>query len=154
MFENERNYAQAVEALKPLLHDLPGKIVAIGGPPGVGKTTLGRFLAYRFNVSLIETDLFLIRNQGVLIYNHDCIEQIIAARLDKPDPTRQRPVLIEGAAVLRLLEAVGRRADFIIHVTSADAPENPDPLAKDLKDYEARYSPASKADLHLHFDPE
>jgi hypothetical protein len=34
MTQIELDYAPAVEALTPVLHNLPGKIVAIGGLPG------------------------------------------------------------------------------------------------------------------------
>lgn len=147
MFENERDYAAAVNGLIPVLDDLPGKIVAIGGLPGVGKTTLARYLAFRFNVSLIETDLFLIRRRGTMVYRNDWIDQIISARLEKP-----RPVIIEGAVVLRVLSELGRSPDFIIHVRNDDAPESSGTLAAELKRYEAEYTPSTKADLTLQFD--
>ncbi|WP_025660188.1 hypothetical protein [Rhizobium sp. IBUN] len=151
MTQIELDYAPAVEALTPVLHNLPGKIVAIGGLPGVGKTTLGRYLAYRFNVSLIETDLFLIPNQGKMVYREDWINQVVGSRLDKDDPDWRRPVIIEGSTVLRLLASLGRKPDFIIHVVNNEAPESSGALAKDLKSYDAKYAPASKADITLKF---
>lgn len=45
------------------------------GPAGVGKTTLARCLAFRFNVSLIETDLFSIRRQSTMVYRNDWIDR-------------------------------------------------------------------------------
>ena len=56
-------YLKIVEALTPIMQGLPGMIVTIDGRDGVGKTTLGRYLAWHFNVTLIETDLFLIPAQ-------------------------------------------------------------------------------------------
>src|SRR5687767_11166085 len=102
-------YQDVLKALAPVLDDLPGKLVAIDGRPGAGKTTLGRFLAWRFNVSLIETDLFLIERQGRLVYFNDQITRIIDKRLAMP-----RPVIVEGVAVLRLLSDLKRRADYVI----------------------------------------
>jgi len=151
MFQNERNYEPAVEALKPALHNLPGKIVAITGLPGVGKTSLGRYLAYRFNVSLIETDLFLRRACGAMEHHEGSIDQVIGTRLDQEDPERQRPVVIEGATVLRLLDRLGRRPDVIIQVINGDAPASNPRLAKELESYEAEYTSASAADLILDF---
>lgn len=151
MFENERDYEPAVEALRPVLYGLPGKIVAIGGLPGVGKTTLARYLGYRFNVSVIETDLFLIPNQGSMVYRSEWINQVIAARLDRDDDDFRRPVIIEGSTILRLLADIGRKADYHIHVTNPDAPENHGSLADDLAQYDAEHAPASKADLLLNF---
>jgi tRNA A37 threonylcarbamoyladenosine biosynthesis protein TsaE len=49
-------YADIVRRLKPVLAGLPPKLIAIDGPMGSGKTTLGRHLAWRFNVTLIEAD--------------------------------------------------------------------------------------------------
>ena len=149
MPQTEADYAPAVEVLKPVLYNLPGKIIAIDGHPGVGKTTLGRYLAYRFNVSLIETDLFLIRRQGVMAHHEVCISEAIGSRIDEEDPDSRRPVIIEGSTVLRLLARMGRRPDFIIHIKNDDAPESSDTLAADLAQYEAEFSPAKKADLTL-----
>lgn len=151
MPQTEMDYAPAVEALKPVLYNLPGKIVAIDGHPGVGKTTLGRYLAYRFNVSLIETDLFLIRRQGVMAHREDWINEVIGSRIDKEDPDYRRPVIVEGSTVLRLLAKMGRTPDFVIHIKNADAPKSTGTLAKDLKQYEAAFSPAEKANLSLTF---
>jgi len=149
VFENDRDYAPAVEALKPVLHNLPGRIIAIGGLPGVGKTTLGRYLAYRFNVSLIETDLFLLPNRRALVYRENWLKKVIAARLDKADSDWQRPVIIEGATVLRLLASLGRKPDFIIHVINECGFEGRGALADDLRRYEAEYAPAKEAHLCL-----
>lgn len=149
MFENDRDYAPAVEALKPVLHNLPGKIVAIGGLPGVGKTTLGRYLAYRFNASLIETDLFLLPNRGELVYRESWLNKVIGVRLDKADSDWRRPVIVEGATVLRLLDSLGREPDFIIHIINECGSEGRGALADDLRQYEAEYAPATEAHLCL-----
>jgi uridine kinase len=134
-------YAQLVQALTPVLHNLPGKIVSVDGRPGVGKTTLGRFLAWRFNVTLVETDLFLIERQGRLVYREDEIARIIEKRLRKP-----RPVIVDGAAVLRLLASIRQRSDFAVYVTHPDAPESHGTLADDLAAYDAEFSPRERAD--------
>ncbi|WP_428415001.1 hypothetical protein [Pararhizobium sp.] len=151
MPQTEQDYAPAVEMLRPVLHNLPSKIVAIGGLPGVGKTTLGRYLAYSFNVSLIETDLFLIPKQSVMIYREDWISQVISSRLDRADPERRRPVIIEGSTILRLLASLGRKPDFFIQVFNDDAPESSGALAYDLARYEAEFAPAKRAHLCLTF---
>ncbi len=48
-------YLRVVNALTPVMRGLPGVIVTVDGRDGVGKTTLGRYLAWHFNVTLIET---------------------------------------------------------------------------------------------------
>jgi hypothetical protein len=137
-------YELAVSALSTLLYDLPGKLIAIDGYPGVGKTPLGRFLAWRFNVSLIETDLFLIPAQGRLVHRNEEIVRIIDRRLDIP-----RPVIVEGCSVLRLLSGMGRKPDFLIYVTNQSAPKPHGDLAADLAAYDAEFSPRDRAGLLL-----
>jgi hypothetical protein len=147
----ESDYAPVVEALTSVLHNLPGKIVSTDGLPGVGKTTLGRFLACRFNVSLIETDLYLIQGQGRMVYMNDEVGRIIARRVCEPSP---RPVIVEGATILRLLDELKRPPDFAIYVTNEKAPENDGGLKEDLEKYEKEYSPRKRANLEIaiHYD--
>src|SRR4051812_8493386 len=70
-------YKDVIAALTPVLNDLPGKLIAIDGRSGVGKTTLGRYLAWQFNISLVESDLFLIPNQGKLVYLNEVLSHVI-----------------------------------------------------------------------------
>src|SRR5262245_65082282 len=104
-------YATVVDALSPIMRNLPGVIVTIDGRSGVGKTTLGRYLAWHFNVTLIETDLFLIPAQDYVIYLDDQINRIVERRI-----TRPLPVIIEGIAVLELMKRINRTPDFSIYV--------------------------------------
>jgi adenylate kinase family enzyme len=139
-------YAQAVEALAPVLYDLPGKLVVIDGRPGSGKTTLGRYLAWRFNVSLLEADLFLFEGRGSLTYRTDEINRIIEFRLKKP-----RPIIVESVAALRLMKAISHKPDFLINVSNISAPESRT-LKNEIESYEAEFSPRSKADLVIEID--
>src|SRR5580765_4519191 len=92
----------------------PGVIVTIDGRDSVGKTTLGRYLAWYFNVTLIETDLFLIPAQDYLIHLDDQINRIIERRITSP-----RPVIVEGIAILQLMQRINRVPDFSIYVTNS-----------------------------------
>jgi len=141
------HYAPVVAALAPVLYDLPGKLVAISGRPGVGKTTLGRFLAFRFNVSLVETDLFMIEGQDAFVYREQEIARIIDQRLSIP-----RPVIVEGVTVLRLLASMQRPSDFFIHVTNPNAPECRPQIAAQLDAYDSAFSPHARADIALALD--
>ncbi len=135
-------YDRAVEALTPTLDGLPGKLIAIDGRDGSGKTTLGRFLAWYFNVSLIETDLFLIEGNG-LSYRLEEIDRIIAARI-----SRRRPVIVDGIAILRLLSQINREPDFLIYLSNKEY-EGSYTLSQDLLRYEDLYKPKDKANLIL-----
>lgn len=96
--------------LEPILHNMQPRLIAITGPMAAGKTTLARFLAWYFNISLIETDHHLIPHKGLRCEPHE-INRIIQFRLDMP-----RPVIVEGAEILPLLSELNRVPDGIIHV--------------------------------------
>ena len=95
------SYNLATAALTPVLHGLPPVVIAIDGLPGSGKTTLGRYLAWYFNISLVETDLFLIRSQGFKHRMSD-LSEVVSTRL-----TNERPIIIDGAAVSWILGELG-----------------------------------------------
>lgn len=135
-------YEQVVEALVPVLNNLPGKVVGIDGLDGSGKTTLGRFLAWYFNVSLIETDHFLHDGQQ-FSYRLEEIDRIIGARLSKP-----RPVIVEGVQLLSLLSKLGRSPDFLIYVKN-QCFSGSEALSYDLLAYGKLHKPEAAANLVL-----
>ncbi|QIK39501.1 hypothetical protein [Pontivivens nitratireducens] len=108
-------FAKVAKNLAPILYDLPPVVISIDGRPGVGKTTLGRFLAWNFNMTLVESDLFLNRHVGTLVYRLDHLKPIFEARL------RKRPILVEGAVSLRLLAQLGYISTYHIRVTAEGA---------------------------------
>jgi adenylate kinase family enzyme len=136
-------YNDVITALTPILYDLPGKLIAIDGRSGVGKTTLGRYLAWQFNISLVESDLFLIPNQGKLAYLNEALSHVITARLRNP-----RPVIVDGVAVRRLLAELSLKPDYIIYVSSSDASESRS-LKNEIASYEATFNPRTSADLAI-----
>ena len=134
-------YTTALKALEPILYNLPEKVVVIDGRPGVGKTTLGRFLAWRFNVSLIETDLFLDKSQGHYSYREEDLKAVITSR-----KISERPVIVEGVVALRVLDDINIQPDFHIHVTCEDATAS---LTQDYEAYVKKYTPKKNADISL-----
>lgn len=134
-------YLQVVDTLWPHMRGLPGVIITIDGRDGVGKTTLGRYLAWYFNVSLIETDLYLIPALDHYIYLDDQINRIIERRVSAP-----LPVIVEGVAILEIMKRINRTPHFRIYAT------NPEQSGSKLMDqrltaYEAAYHPATAADM-------
>ena len=141
-----RPYLEVVEALTPVMRRLPGIIVTIDGRFGVGKTTLGRYLAWHFNVSLIETDLFLIPAREHLIHLDDQINRIIERRITTP-----RPVIVEGISMLQLMKRIGRIPDFSIYVTNP-LRSGGEVMDKRLATYEAAFSPSTIANIVVNIE--
>ena len=139
-------YLLAVSALEAVLGNLPPRIVGVDGRNGVGKTTFGRYLAWHFNVTLIETDLFANEGSVLLGYRLADINRLIQLRLDKP-----RPVVVEGVALLRLLEQLHRSADFLIYCESANH-EPDESLSLWLDEYDRAYTPKSRADISVRLE--
>jgi uridine kinase len=140
------SYLQVVDALTPVMRGLPGIIVTIDGRFGVGKTTLGRYLAWHFNVSLIETDLFLIPARDHLIHLDDQINRIIERRITTP-----RPVIVEGIAMLQLMKRIHRVPDFSIYVTNPKHPSG-EVMDRRLSTYEAAFSPSAIANIVINIE--
>jgi uridine kinase len=135
------SYLHLVDALTPVMRGLPGVIVTIDGRDGAGKTTLGRYLAWHFNVTLIETDLFLIPTRDYLIHLDDQINRIIERRITWP-----LPVIVEGVAILQLMKRIGRVPDFKIYVTNPKRTPST-AVKKRLASYEAAFNPSVNANL-------
>jgi uridine kinase len=133
-------YDRAVQELTPLLRDFPGKIVGIDGRDGSGKTTLGRFLAWYFDVTLIETDPF--REEGrQVVYRAGDIDRVITHRLSRP-----RPVIVEGFELLRLFRELNRSPDFLIYVRNTRL-EGIHAPAGATSQYEVEFGPEKRANL-------
>jgi tRNA A37 threonylcarbamoyladenosine biosynthesis protein TsaE len=77
-------YADIVRRLTPALAGLPPKLIAIDGPMSSGKTTLGRHLAWRFKVTLVEADLFAVPRSKPI--GHKNIQHTV--RYTEPAPDR------------------------------------------------------------------
>jgi uridine kinase len=130
-----------VEALAPIMVGLPGIVVTIDGRDGVGKTTLGRYLAWYFNVTLVETDLFIIPAEDHIFHLDDQINRIIERRVTTP-----RPVIVEGISMRQLMQRIKRKVDFSIFVTNP-LYSGSGLLDARLSAYEATFAPYAIADL-------
>lgn len=131
-------YQEIISALEPVLDDLPGKLIAIDGYCGSGKTTLGRFLAWHFNISLVETDLFEVPpEQGnELGYDEEVIKRAINSRINSKYP---RPVIVEGVTVQKFLKNIGFMPDYFIFIIKEI--EDDDYFGEIVRVYEEEYRP-------------
>jgi hypothetical protein len=140
-------YGQVVEALKPVLYNLPPKIVAIDGPNGVGKTTLGRYLSYMFSSSLIETDLFSIRPG----FEYDLVQ--IKKLVDRRVKRQKCPVFVEGVTILHIFDSIAIKPDFHIYWENAHQSDRTvhraDRLGVALRRYCRKYNPRKSANLAI-----
>ena len=134
-------YANVVAALEPLMRGLPGIIVTLDGRDGVGKTTLGRYLAWHFNVTLIETDLFVIPAQDYLLHLDDQVNRIIERRITAP-----APVIVEGVAMLQLMKRIHRVPDLLVVPAPPRYASSP-LMARRLAAYEETFAPSAAANL-------
>lgn len=140
------SYTTIVEALRPILRANPGAIVTIDGREGVGKTTLGRYLAWTYNVTLIETDLFLIPTRDYVVHLDDQVNRIIERRIATP-----LPVIAEGITMLQLMKRIHRTPAFSIYLTRRGHRSGP-LLERKLSMYEAEFSPSTSASLTLEIE--
>ena len=136
-------YAEALTVLAPVLHDLPPKIIAIDGRPGTGKSTLGRFLSWKFNISLLETDLYLVRGQEHLKYREEAIQSVIKSRMDS-----DRPMIFEGMIALKLLNQLNHTPSFHIRLERPSVPQDAT-LDAIWQSYQAQFSQAKERQLVL-----
>jgi uridine kinase len=135
------SYTLVVDGLAPAMRDRGAVLITIDGRDGVGKTTLGRYLAWHFNASLIETDLFLIPARDHLIHLDDQVNRIIERRLSS-----KLPVIVEGVSMLQLMKRINRVADFSIYVTNRLRSSNAI-MDRRLSQYETAFLPSAIANL-------
>lgn len=134
-------FDEVAQKLVPVLAGLPPKVVAVDGRSGAGKTTLARFLAWYFNSSLVELDLFL--TEGGIIRRESDVQRIVNFRLVR----HRRPIIVEGLLVLDLLDSIGVRPDYTIYVRNSARPDGCG-FAHESAEYEKRRNVVASAD-HL-----
>ena len=100
-------------ALRPYLLRTTPNIVSIHGAFGVGKSTVARYLSWKFNVSVLEIDLFRECEEAIAYRKHE-IARIIDFRR-----RINRALIVEGFKSDELLASIGIEAVAQIAVTRA-----------------------------------
>lgn len=140
-------YQTVVDALAPIMRRPRGAIIGIDGRDGVGKTTLGRYLAWQFNVTLIETDLFLIPTRDHIIHLDDQINRIIERRV-----SNHLTVIVEGISMLQLMQRIVRTPDFMIYVSNPKRSSDAS-MERRLAAYEETFAPVVHANMVVSITP-
>jgi chlorite dismutase len=89
----------------------------------------------------IESDLFLVRDAGQLVYHDEQLLSLVAARLE-----RNRPVLVEGLRVLSTLRRLRLDADFLVWV-EREGREVSQSFEAEVGDYLREFQPRQRADF-------
>jgi uridine kinase len=122
--------------------------IAIDGFDGSGKSTLARFLSWQTEISVIETDMILDSEREGFTYRLDDFKRLIETR-----HSLNRPVIIEGVLLLRLLEETNLEPDYLIYVEKKDY-EGSITLSRDFVEYQAKYRPKDRAHFIFHWSEE
>jgi len=66
----------------------------------------------------------------------------------------ERPVIVEGAVILDVLEQIGFQPNWVVHVINEAAPESSGELGHQISDYEERRKPKDKSNTIVELKPE
>ena len=119
-------------------------LIGVDGREHAGKSTIGRFLALNLNMPCIETDLFILhRNDGAhqekVEYRDEELMRVIETRL-----IPGRPMAVEGIFLLKTLERIGMKPDYLIYAVNEDF-EGSETRRSQFEAYEKEYRPMEKA---------
>ncbi len=128
-------------------------VIGIDGRDHAGKSTIGRFLALHMGMPLIETDLFVLdknqrKDQEKVEYRRKELKRVIDARLNK-----DRPVIVEGIFLLRTLEGLGLKPDYLIYAVNEDH-DGSGTRREEFMAYENEYKPRARADKQFFWQGE
>lgn len=126
-----------INQLRITLQPWRAYLIAIEGRDGVGKSPLGRRLAWELHVPLVETDLYLAECEGIPKYHSAELKRVLESRIG-----RNRPVIVEGIFIRQLLAGLGLKPDYVVHVSRPEC-EGSYTWAAAFAAYEAEFPPAS-----------
>lgn len=128
---------ELIKQLQTILQPWRAYLIAVDGRDGVGKSPLSRYMAWKLEVPLVETDLYLANDDCNPAYHMRELKRVLQSRLN-----HNRPVIVEGIFIRRLLKSLDLTPDFVVHVTR---PECEGSLAWEVEflAYESEFQPES-----------
>ena len=115
-------------------------LIAVDGADDSGKSSLASWLAWQLGMPAVQLDLYLTGLQPVRWLTDD-LERVLAHRID-----RKRPLIIDGVLALDALDQIGRKADFVVFVTSNYTTS---PLASQVEEYQSLRKLPERADFTI-----
>ena len=126
-------HKELVHCVRKALGEWHKFTIAIDGFDGSGKSTLGRYLSWQTEISIIEIDMLLNSKKEGLTYRLDDVKRLIETR-----HSLNRPVIIEGVFLLRFLEEINLEPDYLIYIEKQDH-EGSITWGKDFAEYQTKY---------------
>ena len=115
---------------KPLL-------IGIDGTDGSGKSSVASWLSWQLEMPAVHLDLYLVRDSEPLTWRYDDLSRVFDAQT-----ALQRPVIVEGVPLLRVLQKIGRVPDFLVFVEKDEHEGN---LRDEFESYFATEQPETQA---------
>ena len=104
-----KQHVDLCAAIKGILFPWRKLLIAVDGRDHSGKTTIASFIAWQYSIPVIYTDFFLVNDVTSVRHDYEAIGSLITRRHEL-----NRPVIIEGIKMLKILENVGCKADFLV----------------------------------------
>lgn len=119
-------------------------LIGIDGIDGSGKSSVAAWLSWQLEMPALHLDIYLIQNSDPLAWDVQGLAHAIAGAQLKP---KARPVLVEGIFLLKVLESIGLKPEFLVFVEK----EEREIEMQSLESYFKLYNPRQRADFILHW---
>jgi len=86
-------------------------LIGIDGIDGSGKSSAASWLSWQLGMPAVHLDLYLIRDSEPLTWRYDDLSDVLDAQT-----VLQRPIIVEGVLLLRVLQKINRVPEFLVFV--------------------------------------
>ena len=137
--DSTKHLEEIEEKIKEKLYPWRKFTIAIDGFDGAGKSPLGRYLSWKLQVPLIETDLLIISHSKPVNFDLECLQKLVNAR-----HSLDRPVIVEGIKILETLKNINIDPDFLVFVENLGF-SGSHSLESEIKEYLSKFKSKEKA---------